>query len=159
TGPEGQKVRRLLVEEGADISKELYVGIVVDRGSQKVTLMASSEGGMDIEEVAEKTPELIHKVSIDPQAGLTDAQADDIARKIGVPDVSIGKARVALQGLYKACWETDASLAEINPLILTDDGAAVALDAKLNFDDNALYRHPDIVAMRDIDEEDAAEIE
>jgi len=159
TGPEGQKVRRLLVEEGADISKELYVGIVVDRGSQKVTLMASSEGGMDIEEVAEKTPELIHKVSIDPQAGLTDAQADDIARKIGVPDASIGKARVALQGLYKAFWETDASLAEINPLILTGDGAVVALDAKLNFDDNALYRHPDIVAMRDIDEEDAAEIE
>jgi succinyl-CoA synthetase beta subunit len=159
TGPEGQKVRRLLIEEGADIRKELYVGIVVDRGSQKVTLMASSEGGMDIEEVAEKTPELIHKVGIDPQAGLTDAQADDIARRIGIPDGSVAKARVALQGLYKAFWETDASLAEINPLILTGDGAVVALDAKLNFDSNALYRHPDIVAMRDIDEEDAAEIE
>ncbi|MEB2320668.1 MAG: ADP-forming succinate--CoA ligase subunit beta [Pseudomonadota bacterium] len=159
TGPEGQKVRRLLIEEGADIRKELYVGIVVDRGSQKVTLMASSEGGMDIEEVAEKTPELIHKVGIDPQAGLTDAQADDIARRIGIPDGSVAKARVALQGLYKAFWETDASLAEINPLILTGDGAVVALDAKLNFDSNALYRHPDIVAMRDVDEEDAAEIE
>src|SRR5690606_821322 len=104
-------------------------------------------------------PELIHKVSVDPQAGLTDAQADDIARKIGVPDGSVAKARVALQGLYKAFWETDASLAEINPLILTGDGAVIALDAKLNFDSNALYRHPEIVAMRDIDEEDAAEIE
>ena len=159
TGPEGQKVRRLLVEEGADIRKELYVGLVVDRGSQKVTLMASSEGGMDIEEVAEKTPELIHKVEIDPQAGLTDAQADDIARKIGVPDASVQKARAALQGLYKAYWETDASLAEINPLILAGDGEVIALDAKLNFDSNALFRHPEIVAMRDTDEEDAAEIE
>ena len=159
TGPEGQKVRRLLVEEGADIRKELYVGLVVDRGSQRVTLMASSEGGMDIEEVAEKTPELIHKVEIDPQVGLTDAQADEVARKIGIPDDSVAKARTALQGLYKAYWETDASLAEINPLILDGRGEVIALDAKLNFDSNALFRHPEIVAMRDTDEEDPAEIE
>src|SRR5690606_14427361 len=159
TGPEGQKVRRLLVEEGADIRKEYYVGLVVDRGSQRVTLMASSEGGMDIEEVAEKTPELIHKVEIDPEAGLTDAQADEVARKIGIPEESIPKARVALQGLYKAYWETDASLAEINPLILDGKGDIIALDAKLNFDSNALFRHPEIEAMRDTDEEDPADIE
>lgn len=159
TGPEGQKVRRLLIEEGADIKKELYVGMVVDRVTQRVCLMASSEGGMDIEEVAAHTPEKIHKVFIDPVAGLTDAEADDVAAKIGVPPASIVKARVVLQSLYKAFWETDASLAEINPLILTGDGQVIALDAKMNFDSNALYRHEDIVAMRDLDEEDAAEIE
>jgi succinyl-CoA synthetase beta subunit len=159
TGPEGQKVRRLLVEEGADIKKELYVGMVVDRGAQRVTLMASSEGGMDIEEVAAKTPEKIHKVAIDPAKGLTDAEADDVARKIGVPETSVPQARTVFQGLYKVFDETDASLAEINPLILTGDGRVVALDAKLNFDSNALFRHPEIVAMRDLDEEDPAEIE
>ena len=159
TGPEGQKVRRLLVEEGAAIAKELYVGMVVDRGTQRVCLMASSEGGMDIEEVAAKTPEKIHKVFIDPGRGLTDDEADGVARKIGVPEASIAQARTVLQGLYHAFDETDASLAEINPLILTADGRVVALDAKMNFDDNALFRHPDIVAMRDLDEEDAAEIE
>ena len=159
TGPAGQKVRRLLIEDGADIRKELYVGMVVDRGTQRVVLMASSEGGMDIEEVAAKTPEKIHKVFIDPDKGLTDADADDVARKIGIPDASIPQARSMLQGLYKAFDETDASLAEINPLILTGDGKVVALDAKLNFDANALYRHPDLVAMRDLDEEDPAEIE
>src|SRR5512137_2778321 len=159
TGPGGQKVRRLLVEEGADIKKELYVGMVVDRGAQRVTLMASSEGGMDIEEVAAKTPEKIHKVAIDPVQGLTDAQADDVARKIGVPPTSVPQARAVFQGLYKAFDETDASLAEINPLILTGDGRVVALDAKLNFDSNALFRHEDIVEMRDLDEEDANEIE
>ena len=159
TGPEGQKVRRLLVEEGADIKKELYVGMVVDRGSQVVCLMASSEGGMDIEEVAAHTPEKIHKVFIDPATGLKDAEADDIAVKIGVPTSSVAKARVILQGLYKAFWETDASLAEINPLIVTGEGNVIALDCKLNFDSNALFRHPDIVALRDLDEEDAAEIE
>ncbi|MEY3202142.1 MAG: hypothetical protein RIR70_1692 [Pseudomonadota bacterium] len=159
TGPEGQKVRRLLIEEGADIQKELYVGLVVDRTTQKVCVMASSEGGMDIEEVAEHTPEKIHKVYVDPVAGLKDAEADDVARKIGVPEGSVPKARVALQGLYKAFWETDASLAEINPLILTGSGDVIALDAKFNFDSNSLFRHPDIVAYRDLDEEDAAEIE
>ncbi len=159
TGPSGQKVRRLLVEEGADIRKELYVGMVVDRATQRVTLMASSEGGMDIEEVAAHTPEKIHKVHVDPSVGLTDAEADDVAAKIGIPPASVPAARAVLQGLYKAFWETDASLAEINPLILTGDGRVIALDSKMNFDSNALYRHPDIVEMRDLDEEDPAEVE
>ncbi|RJG03826.1 ADP-forming succinate--CoA ligase subunit beta [Noviherbaspirillum sedimenti] len=159
TGPEGQKVRRLLIEEGADIKKELYISMVTDRLSQRVVLMASSEGGMDIEEVAETHPELIHKAEIDPELGLTNAQADDIAAKIGVPAASIADARAQLQGLYKAYWETDSSLAEINPLILTGDGKVIALDAKFNFDSNALYRHPEIVAYRDLDEEDPAEVE
>jgi succinyl-CoA synthetase beta subunit len=159
TGPQGQKVRRLLIEEGADIKKELYLGMVVDRGSQRVALMASSEGGMDIEEVAAHTPEKIHKVIVDPGTGLKDAEADDIARKIGVPEASLPQARTTLQGLYKAFDATDASLAEINPLILNGDGKVIALDAKMNFDPNALFRHPEIVAMRDLDEEDPAEIE
>jgi len=159
TGPEGQKVRRLLIEEGADIRKELYVGIVVDRVTQKVCVMASSEGGMDIEEVAASTPEKIHKVFVDPEQGLTDAQADDLARKIGIPEASIAKARAVLQGLARSFWDTDASLAEINPLILTGSGEIIALDAKMNFDDNALARHPEITAMRDLDEEDPFEIE
>jgi succinyl-CoA synthetase beta subunit len=159
TGPEGQTVRRLLIEEGADIRSELYVGMVVDRGTQKVVLMASSEGGMDIEAVAANTPEKIHKVMIDPSTGLTDADADSVARKIGVPEASIRQARENLQALYRAFWDTDASLAEINPMIVTGDGQVVALDAKMNFDSNALYRHPDIVEMRDLDEEDPAEIE
>ena len=159
TGPQGQKVRRLLVEEGADISKELYVGMVVDRGTQRVALMASSEGGMDIEEVAAHTPEKIHTVFIDPATGLTDAELDDVAAKIGIPAASIPQAREILKALYKAFEETDCSLAEINPLILTGDGRVVALDAKINFDDNALFRHPDLVELRDLDEEDPAEIE
>jgi len=121
--------------------------------------MASSEGGMDIEEVAEHSPEKIHKVSIDPVSGLSDGAADDLARKIGVPDGSVPQARKVFQGLYKAFWETDASLAEINPLILTGKGEVIALDAKLNFDSNALFRHPELVAMRDLDEEDPAEVE
>jgi succinyl-CoA synthetase beta subunit len=159
TSPEGQKVRRLLIEEGADIKKELYVSMVTDRVSQRVVLMASSEGGMDIEEVAHSNPEKIHQIAIDPSVGLTDAEADDISAKIGVPPESIADARVQLQGLYKAYWETDASLAEINPLILTGSGKVIALDAKFNFDSNALYRQPNIVAYRDLDEEDAAEVE
>ena len=159
TGPEGQKVRRLLIEEGADIKRELYVGMVVDRVTQRVCLMASSEGGMDIEEVAAKTPEKIHKVFVDPETGLKDAEADAVAAKIGIPAASVPQARAVLQALYKAFWDTDASLAEINPLVLTGDGRVVALDAKINFDSNALFRHPDLVALRDLDEEDAAEIE
>jgi succinyl-CoA synthetase beta subunit len=159
TGPAGQKVRRLLIEEGADIKKELYLGMVVDRGTQRVVLMASSEGGMDIEEVAAKTPEKIHKVAIDPIKGLADKDADDIAGKIGVPQKSIAQARALLKALYKTFDETDASLAEINPLILTGDDKVVALDAKINFDDNALFRHPEIMALRDLDEEDPAEVE
>jgi len=159
TGPSGQLVRRLLIEEGADIKKELYVGLVVDRVTQKVTVMASSEGGMDIEEVAEKTPELIHKVSADVAAGLTDAQADDLAAKISIPAASVPQARAVFQALVRAFWETDASLAEINPLILTGSGDVIALDAKINFDSNALFRHPELVSLRDLDEEDPAEIE
>jgi succinyl-CoA synthetase beta subunit len=159
TGSQGQKVRRLLIEEGADIRKELYVGMVVDRGTQRVVLMASSEGGMDIEEVAAKTPEKIHKIFIDPVQGLTDAEAGQIARKIGIPEASIAQCRQVLQGLYRAFDETDASLAEINPLVVTGDGRVIALDAKLNFDSSGLFRHPDIVEMRDLDEEDPAEIE
>src|ERR1700674_4312801 len=148
TGPKGQKVRRLLIEEGADISKELYVGMVVDRATQRVTLMASSEGGMDIEEVAASKPEKIHRIAVDPRSGLSDAQADEVARKIGVPEASLPETRRFMQGLYRAFDECDASLAEINPLVLTGDGRVLALDAKLNFDSNALYRHPEIVAMR-----------
>jgi succinyl-CoA synthetase beta subunit len=159
TGPEGQKVRRLLIEEGADIKKELYVGLVIDRGTQRAVLMASSEGGMDIEEVAAHTPEKIHKVVIDPVQGLLDADADDVARKIGVPEASVPQARAMLQALYKAFDDCDASLAEINPLILTGEGRVVALDAKIDFDNNALFRHPEIVALRDLDEEDPAEVE
>src|SRR5258707_4837521 len=159
TGPKGQKVRRLLVEEGADIKKELYAGMVVDRGTQKVVLMASSEGGMDIEEVAAKTPEKIRKVFIDPAQGLSDADADEIALSIGIPQSALAQGRAGFQALYKCFDATDASLAEINPLILTGDGRVVVLDAKLNFDDNALFRHPEIVAMRDLDEEDPFEIE
>jgi succinyl-CoA synthetase beta subunit len=159
TGPQGQKVRRLLIEEGADIKKELYVGMVVDRATQRVVLMASSEGGMDIEEVAAKTPEKIHKIFIDPIKGLIDAEADEVARKIGIPGASVAEGRRILQGLYRAFDETDASLAEINPLIVTGDGHVIALDAKLNFDANGLFRHTDLAEMRDLDEEDPAEIE
>jgi len=159
TGPQGQKVRRLLVEEGADIVKELYVGMVVDRGSQKVVLMASSEGGMDIEEVAAATPEKIHKVAIDPEQGLTDADADEIALAIGIPQSALAQGRSLFRALYKCFWDTDASLVEVNPLIVTGQNQVVALDAKLNFDDNALFRHPDLVALRDLDVEDPAETE
>jgi succinyl-CoA synthetase beta subunit len=159
TGPRGQTVRRLLIEEGADIKKELYVGMVVDRTTQRVVLMASSDGGMDIEEVAARTPDRIHKVFVDPGKGLSAAEADGVARQIGIPEGSLAEARTVLQGLYRAFDQTDASLAEINPLILTGDGRVIALDAKLNFDDNALFRHADIVEMRDLDEEDPAEIE
>ncbi len=159
TGPQGQKVRRLLVEEGADIRKELYVGLVVDRGTQRVALMASSEGGMDIEEVAAKTPEKIHKVFVDPAAGLTDSEARNVARRIGIPAAALGQAGELLQALYRCFWDADASLLEVNPLILTGDGRVVALDSKINFDDNALFRHEDIVALRDLDEEDPLEIE
>jgi succinyl-CoA synthetase beta subunit len=159
TGPHGQTVRRLLIEQGADIRKELYVGMIVDRASRNVCLMASSEGGMDIEEVAARTPEKIHKVFIDPVTGLTSRDADDVARGIGIPEPAIGEARTLLQGLYRAFDTTDASLVEINPLILDGNDHVLALDAKMNFDDNALFRHPDIASLRDLDEEDPAELE
>jgi succinyl-CoA synthetase beta subunit len=159
TGPEGQLVRRLLIEDGADIRKEYYVACLTDRATQKVAMMASSEGGMDIEEVAHKTPEKIIKVFVDPLVGITEAQCDQLARGIGVPEASQGKAKDVFRKLYTCYMETDASLAEINPLILEGDGNIKALDAKFNFDSNALFRHPEIVAYRDLDEEDADEIE
>ena len=159
TGPRGQTVHRLLIEQGVDISKEFYVGLVVDRSSQRVCLMASSEGGMDIEQVAATTPEKIHKVLIDPMTGLTDLEADDIARKIGITEPCITEAGKLLKALYRTFDETDASLAEINPLTMTGDGHVIALDAKMSFDDNALFRHPEIVALRDLEEEDPEEIE
>ncbi|MCZ4306432.1 ADP-forming succinate--CoA ligase subunit beta [Zoogloeaceae bacterium G21618-S1] len=159
TGAEGQKVRRLLIEEGADIQKEYYVAALTDRATQSVAMMASSEGGMDIEEVAAKTPEKIIKVFVDPLVGLTDAQATELATGIGVPAGSVDKAVDALKKLYTCYMETDASLAEINPLILEGNGNIKALDAKFNFDSNALYRHPEIVEYRDLDEEDADEVE
>ncbi len=159
TGPAGQTVRRIWIEEGADIRKELYLGMVVDRVTQRVCLMASSEGGMDIEEVAAHTPERIHKIFVDPGTGLTDAECDPVARAIGIPEAALPAARATFKGLYKLFVECDCSLAEINPLILSGDGRVIALDAKLNFDDNALFRHPEIVALRDLDEEDPAEIE
>ena len=159
TGPEGQKVRRLLIEDGADIKKEYYVSAVTDRASQRVAMMASSEGGMDIEEVAHKTPEKIIKVFVDPATGLTAAQANELANGIGVPAASIAAAADVFQKLYKCYMDTDASLVEVNPLILEGNGGIKALDAKFNFDSNALFRHPEIVAYRDLDEEDAAEVE
>jgi succinyl-CoA synthetase beta subunit len=159
TGPGGQKVRRLLVEEGADIRKELYAGMVVDRATQRVVLMASAEGGMDIEEVAAKTPEKIHKVAIDPAQGLTDADADEIAGRVGIPEAAAPQGRALFKALYKVFLETDASLAEVNPLVLTNQNQVIALDAKLTFDDNALFRHPELQALRDLDEEDPAEVE
>ena len=159
TGPEGQKVRRLLIEDGADIKKEYYVSAVTDRASQKVAFMASSEGGMNIEEVAHATPEKIIKVFADPIAGLTDDQARELANGIGVPPGSTAQAVDVLKKLYKVYMETDASLVEINPLILEGNGNIKALDAKFNFDPNALFRHPEIVALRDLDEEDPAEVE
>ncbi|HWP12909.1 MAG TPA: ADP-forming succinate--CoA ligase subunit beta [Ramlibacter sp.] len=159
TGPAGQKVRRLLIEDGADIKKEYYVSAVTDRTSQQVAIMASSEGGMNIEEVAHATPEKIIKVFVDPLVGLTDGQARELANGIGVPAGSTAQAVDVFKKLYKVYMDTDASLVEINPLILEGNGSIKALDAKFNFDSNALYRHPEIVALRDLDEEDPAEIE
>jgi succinyl-CoA synthetase beta subunit len=159
TGPEGQVVHRLFIEQGVSIEKEFYVGMVVDRGRQRVCLMASSEGGMEIEKVAADTPEKIHKVFIDPIAGLSVQQAEEIATEIGIPEQSRSQAVKLLQSLYRAFDESDASLLEINPLALTAEKQVIALDAKMNFDDNALFRHPEIVALRDLDEEDPVEIE
>lgn len=159
TGPEGQKVNRLYIEDGADIHKEYYVSVVTDRGTQKVAFIASSEGGMDIEEVAHSTPEKIITVFIDPLAGLTDEQAQQIADGIGMPADSQAQAKDIFKKLYQCYMETDASLVEINPLNRDSKGNVMALDAKFNFDSNALFRHPEIVALRDLDEEDPAEVE
>ncbi len=159
TGPEGKKVNRIYIEEGADIADELYIGALVDRETQKVVLMCSSEGGMDIEEVAEHTPEKILKIYVDPTDGLDRAEAEDVCAKIGIPQEAISEGADFLAGLYEAFVKSDASLAEINPLIVTGDKRVIALDAKFNIDSNALYRQPEIVEYRDLTEEDANEIE
>ena len=159
TGPDGQKVRRLYIEEGADIKKEYYVSLVTDRATQKVAFIASSEGGMDIEEVAHSTPEKIITDFIDPLTGLGAEQAKKIAASIGLPEGSQAQAVDLFQKLYQCYMDTDASLVEINPLNCDSKGVLIALDAKFNFDANALFRHPEIVAYRDLDEEDPAEIE
>ena len=159
TGPEGQKVRRLYIEDGADIHKEYYVSLVTDRATQKVAFIASSEGGMDIEEVAHSTPEKIITEFIDPLTGLDDAQAKKIASAIGLPPESTAQAVDIFQKLYKCYMDTDASLVEINPLNRDSKNVLMALDAKFNLDPNALFRHPEIVAFRDLDEEDPAEVE
>lgn len=159
TGPEGKEVKRLLVEEGCDIKKEYYIGLVLDRATSRVVLMASEEGGTEIEEVAEQTPEKIFKEVIDPVVGLTGYQARRIAFNINIPKELVNKAVKFMMGLYQAFVEKDCSIAEINPLVVTGDGNVMALDAKLNFDSNALYRQKDVQAYRDLDEEDAKEIE
>ncbi|MFB7140032.1 MULTISPECIES: ADP-forming succinate--CoA ligase subunit beta [unclassified Bacillus (in: firmicutes)] len=159
TGPEGKEVKRLLIEEGCDIKKEYYVGLVLDRATSQVVLMASEEGGTEIEEVAEKTPEKIFKEYIDPAVGLQGFQARRIAFNINIPSNLVNKAVKFMMGLYSAFVEKDCSIAEINPLVVTGDGEVMALDAKLNFDSNALYRHADILAYRDLEEEDPKEIE
>ena len=159
TGPEGQKVRRLYIEDGADIQKEYYLSIVTDRGSQKVAFIASSEGGMDIEEVAHSSPEKIIKVFVDPLTGMSETQTSELGRGIGMPADSMAQFADVCRKLYKCYMDTDASLVEINPLNRDSKGNIIALDAKFNFDSNALFRHPDIVALRDLDEEDPAEIE
>ncbi len=159
TGPEGQKVRRLYIEDGADIQKEYYLSCVTDRGTQKVAFIASSEGGMDIEEVAHSTPEKIITIFVDPLVGLTQAQGEELAKGIGMPADSTAQFIDICQKLYKCYMDTDASLVEINPLNRDSKGNVVALDAKFNFDANALFRLPEIVALRDLDEEDPAEVE
>jgi len=160
TGAEGQKVRRLYIEEGCDIARELYVGMLLDRAVGQLVVMASTEGGMDIEKVAEETPELIHKVWIDPAIGFQDFQARQIAFALGLKEKKQLRSAVKfLRGLYNAYINYDCSLAEINPLVVTGGGDVLCLDAKLNFDDNAMYRHKDVQAMRDLDEEDPSEVE
>jgi succinyl-CoA synthetase beta subunit len=159
TGPEGKEVKRLLIEEGCDIKKEYYIGVVVDRGTGSVVMMGSEEGGMDIEEVAAHSPEKIIKEVIDPAIGLQAFQARRLAYAINIPNELVNKAAKFMISLYTAFVEKDCSIAEINPLVVTGSGDVMALDAKLNFDSNALYRHKDIVELRDLDEEDAKEIE
>ncbi len=159
TGPEGKEVKRLLVEEGCDIRKEYYVGVVVDRATGRVVFMASEEGGTEIEEVAAATPEKIFKAVVDPAIGLQVYQARKLAYDINIPNELVNKAVKFMQALYEAFVDKDCSIAEINPLVVTGDGNVLALDAKLNFDSNALFRHKDILELRDLDEEDEKEIE
>ncbi|TFH09688.1 MAG: ADP-forming succinate--CoA ligase subunit beta [Nitrosomonadales bacterium] len=159
TDKQGQIVRRIFIEQVADIQKEFYIGMLVDRSSQRVCLMASSEGGMNIEEVADKTPEKIYKVFVDPMDGLTSQDANEITRMMNLSQCNPSEFRALLQRLYQLFDSTDALLIEVNPLILTIDNHFLALDAKISFDDNALFRHSDIEALRDLDEEDPLEIE
>ncbi|MEY4617343.1 MAG: succinyl-CoA synthetase subunit beta [Pseudomonadota bacterium] len=159
TGPEGKKVNKVFIEQGCNIQKEYYVAALVDRATGHVAMMGSSEGGMDIEEVAAHNPDAIKKIDVDPVIGLGSFQARQLAYEIGIPAANINKAAQFLMALYKAFVETDCSIAEINPLVLTKEGEVFALDAKMNFDSNALYRHADIVEMRDLTEEDPTEIE
>ena len=159
TGPGGKEVRRVYVEEGCDIARELYLGMLIDRATSRVTIMASTEGGMAIEEVAAESPEKILMVSIDPVAGIQPHHARRVAFGLGLEGKQVGLAVKFMMGLYRAFTETDASLIELNPLVVTKDGDVMALDAKMNFDDNALYRHPDIAEMRDESEDDPIEIE
>ena len=162
TGPQGQKVKQLLVEEGVDISKELYCSVLVDRGQQQIVLLASTEGGMDIEEVAAKTPEKILKVFVDPAIGLRQYQANELAFGLKINEINpklIRPASAVFMALYEAFVQEDCSLVEINPLVLTGDGRVIALDAKLSFDDNAMFRHKDNLALRDTDEENPLEVE
>ncbi|AKG35236.1 ADP-forming succinate--CoA ligase subunit beta [Paenibacillus durus] len=159
TGPEGKVVKRLLIEEGCQILKEYYIGLVVDRGTGRIVLMGSEEGGTEIEEVAALRPEKIFKETIDPAVGLQVFQARRLAYNISIPNDLIGKAVKFMQALYSAFVDKDCSIAEINPLVITKDGSVLALDAKLNFDSNALFRHKDIQDLRDLDEEDEKEIE
>jgi succinyl-CoA synthetase beta subunit len=159
TGPEGKLVQKLFIEQGCNIAKEYYVAALVDRATGRVAVIASSEGGMDIEEVAEKNPQAIVKVDVDPATGLTAFQARDLAFAIGIPADAINKTVSFFIGLYNAFIATDCSIAEVNPLVLTKEGEIYALDAKMNFDSNALYRHKDIVTLRDLSEEDPTEIE
>ncbi|MGP4072263.1 ADP-forming succinate--CoA ligase subunit beta [Piscibacillus sp. B03] len=159
TGPEGKEVKRLLIEEGCDIQKEYYIGVVLDRATSRVVMMGSEEGGTEIEEVAAETPEKIFKEVVDPVTGLTPFQARRLAFNINIPDELLGKAVKFMMSLYQVFVEKDCSIAEINPLVTTGDGEVMALDAKLNFDDNALFRQKDIIEYRDLDEEDEKEIE
>ena len=159
TGPQGQKVRRLYIEAGADIKRELYLGMLLDRDVGQIVVMASTEGGMNIEDVAHNTPELIHKVWIDPRVGVQPFQGRELAFKLGMTGKTVQAFVKTLTSLYSLYMEKDCSLVEINPLVVQSDGSVIALDGKVNFDDNAMYRHADIMAYRDLDEEDAREIE
>jgi len=159
TGPEGREVKKLLIEEGMDISRELYLGIVLDRSVSQLVIMASTEGGVEIEKVAEESPEKILKEWIDPAIGFTEFQARKLAFGLGLKGKQVGNAVKFMMALFKAFVETDASLAEINPLVVTGAGEVIALDAKINFDDNADYRHSFYSEMRDLDEEDPLEVE
>ena len=159
TGPDGKEVKRLYIEEGCDIARELYLSMLVDRASSRITVVASTEGGMEIEEVAANSPEKIAKVAIDPAIGLQGFQARQLAFALGLEGKQVGSAVKFLTGMYKCFMELDCSMVEINPLVVTGEGGVIALDAKVNFDDNALFRHKDLEELRDEDEEDPMEIE